>query len=161
MSRNPWSSVQSIEWALVPPAMRDAMSALCAKSILQPPRRYANALMPSEDGVDFGHIRVGDRPAERAEIFRHLVRSAKPDQRRRHDRVAQGPTQRELRQGLAVFRRKALELVDCREIAGELFRPEQRAEQVEVAEHAASRAPVVFLKLHASVKAATQHAVSE
>src|SRR3954454_19861031 len=132
MSENLCSSARSVEWASVPPlATRDvATRTAYSRSIFQPPRRISNALVPSENPVDLSHIHVRDRPAQRTEILRHLIRSMESDQGGRHDWIAQGPAQRELRQGLVVFRGEALQLVDRGKIARELRGSEQRAEQV-------------------------------
>src|SRR5439155_26856150 len=53
------------------------------------------------------------------------------------------------------------EILDDSEVAGKMLGPEQSAEQVEIAEHAAARAPVALLELHAGGKGAAQKAVRE
>ena len=127
-----------------------------ASLILEPARRHGHTAVPLEDSVDLCHVVRRDGPAERAEVFRHLGRFAKADQCGADDWVAQGPAQCELSQGLVVFRREALEIIDSLEVAGKLLGAEQRAEQVDIAEHAAARAPVALLELHAGVKGAAQ-----
>src|SRR5712671_397855 len=133
----------------------------CFRLIFKPTWRYRNAAMPGENRVNLRHIDAGDGPAESSQVFRHLGRFAKADERRAYHRIAQGPAQRELRQSLAVFCREALEIIDGTEVAGKVLGPEQSAEQVEIAEHAAARAPVTLLELYARVKGAAQHAVGE
>src|SRR3954451_7806274 len=139
MSENLCSSARSVEWASVPPlATRDvATRTAYARSIVQPPRRIGDALVPSEHPVDLSHICIRDRPAQRAKILCHLIRSTESDQGGRHDWIAQGPAQRELRQGFVVFRGEALQFVDRGKVARELRGSEQGTEQVEIAEHAA------------------------
>src|SRR5437764_10769496 len=129
--------------------------------IFKPARRHGNAAMPGENSVNLRHIDIGDGPAERSQVLCHLGRFAKADERRAYNRTAQGPAQRELRQSLAVFRREALEILDGCEVAGKMLGPEQSSEQVEIAEHAAARAPVALLELHAGGKGAAQEPVGE
>src|ERR1044071_7535645 len=114
MSENLYSLARSVEWASVPPlATRDvATRTAYARSIFQPPRRIGDALVPSENPVDLSHICIRDRPAQRAEILRHRTWSTESDQGGRYDWIAQGPAQRELRQGLVVFRGEAFQFVD-------------------------------------------------
>src|SRR5271163_3179269 len=126
----------------------------CFRLIFKPARRYRSAAMPGENRVNLRHIDAGDGPAERPQVFRHLGRFAKADKRRAYNRIAQGPAQREWRQRLVVFRRKALEIIDGTEVARKMLGPEQSAEQVETAEHAAARAPVALLELHGGGEAA-------
>src|SRR5436853_3272717 len=56
---------------------------------------------------------------------------------------------------------RRFEIVDGPRVARKMLGAEQGAEQVEVAEHAAARAPVALLELHAGVKGAAEHAVGE
>src|SRR6516162_3340539 len=129
--------------------------------IFEPPRRHGHAAVPGEDLIDLSHVGGRNGPAEGAQVFRYLGGLAKADQCGADDWVAQRPAQRKLRQRLAVFCGEALEVLDRLEVAGEMLGAEQGTEQVEIAEHAALRAPVVFVEPHARVKGATQHAVSE
>src|SRR6516164_6407581 len=108
-----------------------------ASLILEPARRHGHTAATLEDSVDLCHVVRRDGPAERAEVFGHLGGLAKADQCGADNRVAQGPAQRELRQGLVVFRCEALEIIDSLQIAGKMFGAEQGAEQVNIAEHAA------------------------
>src|SRR5262245_57944998 len=107
--------------------------------------------MPGEDGVDLREVGTGDGEAERPQVLRHLGGLAKTDEGRGDGGVAQRPAQRELRERLVVLGGEALELLDGSEILWEVLGAEQRAEQVEVAEHAAARAPVALLERHARV----------
>src|SRR6267154_2961076 len=129
--------------------------------IFKPARRYGHAAMPGEDGIDLRHVGGGDSPAEGFQVLHHLGWLAEADQRRADYPVAQGPAQRELREGLVVFRGEALEVLDGVQVAAEMLGTKQGAEQVEIAEHAAARAPVALFELHAGVKGAAKHAVSE
>ena len=88
--------------------------------------------MASKNGVDLRHVGVTDLPAECAQVLGNLRGRAEADQRRADNRVAQRPAQRQLRQGLAVFRREWLQFLDRGEIAQEVLRAEQGSEQVQV-----------------------------
>src|SRR5712691_3477819 len=140
-----------------------AMTANCPGHplIFKPARRHRHAAMPGQDSVDLRHIGGGNGPAESSEVLCHLGRLTKANQRCADHRVAQGPAQCELRQSLAVFRREALEVLDGAQVAGKMLGTKQCPEQVEIAEHAAARAPVALLELHAGVKGTAQHAVGE
>src|SRR6516165_513719 len=129
--------------------------------IFEPARRHGHTAVPDKDRVDFRHVGRRDRPAEGAQVFRHLGGLTKADQCSADDRVAQAPAKGELRQGLVVFGRQPLESLDGLEVAGKMLGPEQSAEQVEIAEHATLRAPVALIEPHAGVKCAAQHAVGE
>src|SRR5215472_5906811 len=89
--------------------------------IFEPARRLGYAAVPREDGVDLRHVGGRDGPAEGSEVFGNFGRLAKTYQRRADERVAQAPSQCELRQALAVLRCEPFQFLDGGQIARKIL----------------------------------------
>ena len=95
--------------------------------------------MTCKHRVDLFHIRVGDRPAERAGVVVHFARIAASHQRRADDWIRQRPAQRKLRKRLVVPLRNRLQILDGAQIVEKVFGAEEMLKQVDVSELAAAR----------------------
>src|SRR5262249_50767360 len=122
--------------------------------VLQPALRLRDGVVTREDGVDLSDFLGRELPTEGAEVLLDLLRPAEAHERGRDRAIAHGPGERELRKGLAMAGSDALQLLDRREVLGEMIGAEHGAEQVQASQGAALRAPVVLVEGHVRVERA-------
>src|SRR5215475_4485984 len=122
--------------------------------VLQPALRLRDGVVSREDGVDLSQLLGRELPSEGAEILLDLLRPAEAHERGRDRLVADSPGERELRQGLAMAGRDALQLLHRREVLREMIGTEHGAEEVQASQGAALRAPVVLVEGHDRVERA-------